>query len=270
MMKFFGFRKKVMTENIGLAFPEKSNEDQLLLIHEVYKELGILLLEILRSFYRFDDLLRRYADFEGEENLTQALAQGKGVFVMTAHLGNWELLTVSGPWRFLTSVTMVTKQLKPLWLHRIIAVTRHLLGVQMAIEPRTMHDIIRALRRKEMVGFVMDQFAGAPVGARVPFFGKAVGSHTALATLAIRYGAPVVPAIAVRKPNGRYLIRFDAPFSTLSDPDPDKAILLNTAAYVRHTEAWIREFPAQWLWIHRRWKGNLSPLAVGQVGEMLH
>ncbi|MGZ3693164.1 MAG: lysophospholipid acyltransferase family protein [Bdellovibrionota bacterium] len=266
---FFGFRRKVVTANIELAFPDQDARVSLALIREIYRQLGILFLEIFRSFFKFDDLLRRYADFEGEEHLTDALAQGKGVFVMTAHIGNWELLTISGPWRFLTSVTMVTKQLKPQWLHRIVEVTRHLLGVRMALEPKTMHEIIRALRRKEIVGFVMDQYAGAPVGARVPFFGKAVGSHTALATLALRTGAPVVPAIAVRKPDGRYLIRFDPVLPTLTDPDAELAVLLNTAAYVRHTEAWIREFPAQWLWIHKRWKGDLSPLPPGVIGELL-
>ncbi|MGZ3713672.1 MAG: lysophospholipid acyltransferase family protein, partial [Bdellovibrionota bacterium] len=96
-----------------------------------------------------------------------------------------------------------------------------------------------------------------------------VGSHTALATLALRTGAPVVPAIAVRKPDGRYLIRFDPVLPTLTDPDAELAVLLNTAAYVRHTEAWIREFPAQWLWIHKRWKGDLSPLPPGVIGELL-
>lgn len=269
LLHLFGFRKKVVADNLALAFPEKNGSELEALRRSTYRELGNLFLEIFRSFFKFDELLKRHADFEGEEHLQKALAEGKGVFVMSAHLGNWELLTCSGPWRFLTSVTMVTKQLKPHWLHRIIEVTRHLLGVRMAYEPKTMHDIIRALKRKEIVGFVMDQFAGAPVGARVPFFGKAVGSHTALAVLAVRYGAPVVPAIAVRKPDGRYLLRFDPALPTLTHADPDEAVLLNTAAYVRHTEGWIREFPSQWLWIHRRWKGDLSPLPEGKVGEML-
>lgn len=269
LLLFFRFRLVVVAANVALAFPEKTKEERQTLVKNTYLHLGLLFLEIFRSFYRFDDLLRRYADFEGEENLRAALAEGKGVFVMTAHLGNWELLAVSGPWRFLSSVTMVTKRLKPDWLHRIVAVTRHLLGVQMACEPKTMPDILRALRRKEMVGFVMDQYAGAPVGARVPFFGKAVGSHTALAALAVRNAVPVVGAICVRKSNGRYLIRFEKPLELEARGDSDEAILRNTAAYVRQTEAWIREFPEQWLWIHRRWKGDLSPLPAGEVGEML-
>jgi KDO2-lipid IV(A) lauroyltransferase len=188
---------------------------------------------------------------------------------MTAHLGNWEVLAASGPVLFSTGVTMVTKELKPAWLQRAVWVTRELLGIRMALEPRTMPGILRALKKGEIVGFVMDQYAGAPVGARVPFFGKPVGSHTALALLAQRTGAPVVPGLAVRRPDGRYLIRFDRPIPTENSGDQEKDVLANTAAYVSHTEAWVKEFPLQWMWVHRRWKGDLSPLPPGAVGEML-
>lgn len=115
----------------------------------------------------------------------------------------------------------------------------------------------------------MDQFAGAPVGARVPLFGIPVGSHTALAALAIRTGAPVIPTIAYRKANGSYVMRFEEPIPLLQSEDPELAIIKNTANYVAHTERWIREFPEQWLWIHRRWKGDLSPLPPNSAGEML-
>ena len=263
------FRAKVARENIARAFPEWNEERRGAFVKESYGELGILFLEILRSFYRFDRWIERLADVEGREHLEAALAEGKGIFAMTAHIGNWEVLTASGPTLFSTPVTMVTKELKPHWLHRVVSVTRELLGIKMACEPRTMQGILRALKKKEIVGFVMDQYTGAPVGARVPFFGVPVGSHTALATLAIRTGAPVVPAIAVRKPDGRYLIRFEPALATIDAGDQESSVLANTAAYVAITEKWVREFPSQWLWIHRRWKGDLSPLPPGTVGEML-
>lgn len=263
------FREKVANDNVALAFPYLTGEQRKKFLGEFYRELGITFLEMLGSFYRFDRFVERYSDVEGGEHVREALAKGKGLFVVSAHLGNWEVLTASGPTLFSTPVTMVTKALKPAWFHRVVVVTRGLLGVQMACEPKTMPMILRALKRKEIVGMVMDQYTGAPVGARVPFFGHPVGSHTALAFLALRTGAPVVPSISVRKPDGRYLIRFDPPFETLTDEDQDVAVLKNTAQYVRHTEAWVKEFPSQWMWIHRRWKGDLSPLPPGAVGEML-
>jgi KDO2-lipid IV(A) lauroyltransferase len=264
-----GFRREVVLHNLRLAFPYLDSAQRERFLHEHYREMGVLFLEMLRSFWKFDRFVERYSDVENDFYLREALAKGKGVFVMTAHLGNWEVLTASGPCLFSTGVSMVTKELKPKWFHRVVTVTRELLGVKMAVEPKTMPMILRALKKGEIVGFVMDQYTGAPVGARVPFFGYPVGSHTALAVLALRTGAPVVPAISVRKPDGRYLIRFDAPFETLTDESQEKAILLNTAQYVRHTEAWVKEFPLQWMWVHKRWKGDLSPLPPGAVGEML-
>ncbi len=264
-----GFRVEIAEANFGLAFPEISVEGKQKLLREFYREFGVLALELIRWFYKFDRFVERYCDIEGEEHLRAALAEGKGVFALTAHLGNWEVLAASGPSLFQTGVTMVTKELKPAWMHRLVEVTRALLGVRMACEPRTMPEILRVLKRKEIVGFVMDQYAGAPVGARVPFFGYPVGSHTALAALAQRTGAPVVPAIAVRKANGRYLIRFDSPLRLVEKSDTDAALIANTALFVRHIEGWVREFPAQWLWIHRRWKGDLSPLSPQEEGEML-
>jgi Kdo2-lipid IVA lauroyltransferase/acyltransferase len=269
LLRAFGMREKVARENVDRAFPEWSAEERARFVEKSYGELGTLFLEMLRSFFKFDRFIERYADLENEHHLEEALAQGKGVFVMTAHLGNWEVLTAVGPTLLSTPVTMVTKELKPQWFHRAVEVTRALLGIKMACEPRTMQGILRALKKKEIVGFVMDQFTGAPVGARVPFFGVPVGSHTALATLAMRTGAPVVPAIAVRKPDGRYLIRFDAALATIDAGDQEQSVLANTAAYVARTEAWVREFPEQWMWIHRRWKGDLSSLPQGAIGEML-
>ena len=188
---------------------------------------------------------------------------------MTAHLGNWEALTALGARELGVPVNMVTKQLKPAWLHRLVETERSLLRIKMAFEPRTMPTIMRALKKGELVGFVMDQFAGAPVGARVPFFGKPVGSHVALATLALRMNVPVVPAIAIRKPDGRYKVRFEPQIPLVDSGDKGMDIIQNTANYVAHTERWIRDYPEQWLWIHRRWKGDLSPLAPNSVGEML-
>jgi Kdo2-lipid IVA lauroyltransferase/acyltransferase len=263
------FRSEVANSNLKIAFPYLSAEQRKLFLRDFYAEIGVLFLEMLASFFQFRRFVEKNCDVEGGDNLRNALKEGKGVFVMTAHLGNWEVLCATGPLFFQTPVTMVTKVLKPEWFHRVVVLTREMLGVKMACEPKTMQSILRALKKNEIVGFVMDQYTGAPVGARVPFFGVPVGSHTALATLALRTEAPVVPAIGVRKPDGRYLIRFEPAFHTLTDENQEVAVLKNTAQYVKHTEAWIKEFPLQWMWVHRRWKGDLSPLPTGAIGEML-
>lgn len=263
------FRKKIAAENIQRAYPDWSKAQRAELLRKNYEHYGILFLEMLRSFWRFSDFLHQYCDVAGRENLQAALAKGKGVLVMTAHSGSWELLTATGQNFFQYGTTMVTKKLKPDWLHDFVVKERASFGVKMACEPRTMPIVMRALKAKEIVGFVMDQYTGAPVGARVPFFGIPVGSHTALATIALRTEAVVVPAVCFRKKNGRYCARFEPALETIRRENVDQAILENTAKYVSITERWVRECPEQWMWIHRRWKGDLSPLPPNSVGEFL-
>ena len=263
------FRKKVVEENVLRAFPKFTNTERNNFLKKNYRHYGILFLEILRFFFRFDLFLARYCEVEGEENVRRALAKGKGAFVMTAHLGNWEVLTGCGSYYLKVPCTMVTKRLKPAWLHNLAEATRARLGVKMAFEPKTMQGVLRGLKSNGLVGFVMDQYTGAPVGARVPFFGVPVGSQTALAMLALRTGASVIPAVAYRRPDGRYVARFEQELELISHDDLDQAVILNTAKFVAHTERWIREWPEQWLWIHRRWKGDLSPLPPNCAGEML-
>jgi len=270
LLFWLGFRVRIARENIGLAFAEWEPARREQLLRDHFEELGILFLELLRMFYRFDRFFDRYADVEGHEPIQRAIDEGgKGVFAMTAHLGNWEVLTLTGRRVFGRQAVMVTKELKPHWLHRVVGVTRSLLGVEMATEPRTMQGVLRGLKQNNIVGWVMDQYAGAPVGVRVPFFGKPVGSHTALAMLAIRTGTPVFPALAVRKRDGRYLVRFGPAIELVDRGDTEASVIANTALFVRHIEEMVREFPAQWLWIHRRWKGDLSPLPPHSEGEML-
>jgi Kdo2-lipid IVA lauroyltransferase/acyltransferase len=264
-----GFRSEVARENIALALPELRPEEREFLLKGSFGELGILFLELLRFFYRFPSFVERNTVLENQHYLKDALAQGKGVLVSTAHLGNWEVLAAAGPVLVGVSSTMVTKSLKPQWLQRIVVVVRELMGVKMAFEPKTLSQVMRALRNKEIVGFVMDQYAGAPVGARVPFFGKPVGSHTALATIALRTGAPIVPGVAVRDVKGRYHVKFYPPIPLPEAASFEEKVLKLTAALVAQVESMVREYPEQWLWIHRRWKGDLSPLPQGAIGEML-
>ncbi len=276
---WFGFRRSVMEKNLSRAFPSLSREELESLVNQNYQHFSQLLFEFIRSFsvMGFRNFLEREVRCEGEQHLREALSEGRGAFVMTAHLGNWEVLPAHGTHVLGVPVTMVTKTLKPSWLHDIVESTRLRLGTRMAFEPKTMKIVMKALKNKEVVGFAIDQFAGAPVGARVPFFGTPVGSHTALATLALRTGSPVVPGLAIRNPDGGFTVRFEPKIQTIrvTEASPGYAsaraeeVIRNTAAYTAWVEERVRKNPEQWLWIHRRWKGDLSPLPSKVLGEML-
>jgi Kdo2-lipid IVA lauroyltransferase/acyltransferase len=276
VLDFFEFRKRVVVENLRRAFPEWSDQKLAAVVRAQYTSFGCLLLEFLRSFHpNFGEIIDRESTCEGLENLDAARAGGKGALVMTAHIGNWEAFCSHGAYVSKIPVTMVTKRLEPAWFQDYVVKVRESFGTKMAFEPKTMQLVIKTLRDKKVVGFAIDQFAGSPVGARVPFFGVPVGTHTALAVLAQRFEAPVVPGYAVRKPGGGFHVVFEPalPFvkfdSATANNPREQEIIANTAAYNQVVERWVRRYPEQWLWIHRRWKGDLSPLAEGSIGEMM-
>ena len=102
---------------------------------------------------------------------------------------------------------IVTKRLKPSWIHEAVERGRSRCHYKATYEPRTMKDVLRHLKSGETVGFVMDQYSGPPVGIRVPVFGVPVGTPAAIATLAKRTGAPVIPVVSYRLEDGRYVTR---------------------------------------------------------------
>ncbi|MCO5141760.1 MAG: lysophospholipid acyltransferase family protein [Oligoflexia bacterium] len=266
---YFGFRRDVVENNFKIVSESKEPINDIN-IQAFYEQFGILLIEFLSSFYKYERIIRKIVTIENVEYLNKAQAKGLGVLVMTSHMANWEILPMTGVEVLHKKVTMVTKRLKPDWFHRIVFVTRELMGIKMALEPRTMKDVLKALKNKEIVGFVMDQYAGAPVGARVHFFDKPTGSHTALANIALRTEAPVVPATVIRQKNGKFIVRFEPEIEIRNTGELENDVIYNTAQFVSHTERWVRENPNQWLWMHRRWKGDLSPLSPNSYGEMLH
>jgi KDO2-lipid IV(A) lauroyltransferase len=166
-------------------------------------------------------------------------------------------------------ILLVTKHLKPEWLHRAIERARARCQVSATYEPKTLRDVLRHLKAGQVVGFVLDQYAGAPVGMRVPVFGIPVGTTTAVAMLAKRTGAPVLPIVNYRLPGGDYRVDIRPPLAWELSPteDADEEIGINTAHYAAVLEKDIYAHPEQWLWSHRRFKGDLSPLRPNEWYE---
>ena len=125
------------------------------------------------------------------------------------------------------------------------------------------------LKKQGTVGFVLDQYAGPPVGTRVPVFGIPVGTPSVVAALVKRTGARVLPVVSFREPSGRHRVQIRPAIEWKSEPNQDAQyeLGLNTAYYASILEKDIYAHPEQWLWTHRRFKGDLSPLREGEWSE---
>jgi Kdo2-lipid IVA lauroyltransferase/acyltransferase len=262
VLQTFGLRSRVIAENLQIAFPGESFDavqKREALYASAYRHLGHLVLEILMLLGPMKKYSMKYTDFHGLEHWEKAKKKGKGVLFVASHVGNWEIMTARGALSGI-DILLVTKHLKPEWLHRAIEEGRARCNVRATYEPRTLRDVIFHLRRNGTVGFVLDQYTGPPVGVRVPVFGVPVGTSLALATLAKRTGAVVLPVLNYRAPSGRLVVEIQPEVEWQVHENPQLELAQNTARYAQILEGHIRSYPEQWLWTHRRFKGDLTPL----------
>ncbi len=258
-----GLRKKVIAENLARVFPGDSAK-QVALFRDAYRHLGNLILEFFFVFGPMPAFVARRREVKGDEHWIAAKKTGRGVIFLASHLGNWEIMGAVGGQIHFRELLFVTKRLKPAWFHRLVENARASYGVSGTYEPRTLKDVLSALKKNRTVGFVQDQYVGPPTGIRVPFFGVHVGTSRVVATLAKRTGAVILPVYNLRRDDGSYIIVIEPALPWITDTDPERELRLNTEAYTARIEAQIRMHPAQWLWSHRRFKGDLGPLLPGE------
>ena len=261
-ISLLGYRKRVVRENLLRAYPGEDTASRTIrrdVESKFYENFGQLIFEIFFLFGPMKRFVSRNATLEGLDHWKAAQNEGKGVLFLSSHLGNWEVMAAAGA---LASIplTIVTKQLKPQWLHEAIEAGRLSCGTKATYEPKTLRTILNAIRKKETVGIVLDQYAGHPQGVRVPFLGTPVGTSSGLAVIAKRTEAPVLPVETIRLDRGRFRVIIHPPLKWVKDANPQRELALNTANYASVIEAFVRRTPEQWLWSHRRFKGDLSPL----------
>lgn len=244
--------KRVARENLANCLPELSETAREDLLRANFEHYGILLLELAHMFAPIPGHWRAYAQrttrLVGFENWKRGHDKGKGVLFCSTHHANWELMASGGALGGVP-LTIVTRRLKPQWLHDWMIARRLEAGVKCGIQPRTMPAVLKALKSGESAGFVMDQYMLPPMGAPLRFFGVAVETITAIAPLARRTGAAIIPVRTQRGADGLVRIVFE-PELPLEGTDEE----VNQRLADR-VEAWIRGNPAQWIWGHRRFKG---------------
>ena len=256
----FQYRSQVVSENLARAYPHDLKKQQQIL-KATYQHLGNLFLEILLVVGPLKSFVQKYVTIIGMEHVVEAKKKGKGILFQVNHMGNWEVLLAALGVQLDCDLMMVTKSLKPAWFHEGMQKGRLRCGVKATYEPRTMRDIMNQLKKKGSVAMATDQYLGPPVGVRVPFFGIPVGTSILVATLAKRTQAEVLSTDMYRTPDGRFVVEIHPPLEWETHPaHPHYEIVKNTEKYAQFIEACVYRHPEQWLWTHRRFKGDLSPL----------
>lgn len=242
-------RRTVALENLTRAFPERPAPELARVGRDSFRHLGMNFVESCVFYFRPPARLLSRVSIEGLSHFESADALGRGMLLLTAHYGNWELLAASHALaRFPLSVVM--RPLDSTAFETILERFRLRSGVELITKRRALTDIVDALRRRRMVGILLDQNASRREGVFVPFFGVPASTSKGMALIALRTGAPVLPVFIRRRPDGRHVVHAGAPVPVPSDGD----VVAFTRAFNEAIEAAIRRAPEQWFWLHRRWK----------------
>src|SRR5262245_33624323 len=250
-------RRRTVLANLRRAFGGLSDTEIVTLAQAHYAHLARSLFEIVRFQFLSVERRARLARVENAEPAMRAHALGKGLLLLTGHLGNFEVATVAAIRNFAQyhgGFHVLRRPLSPRWLEHLVVRRFRAAGLEVLPKRGSLDQLLDKLAQGHAVAFVMDQHAAGRDGVRVDFFGHPAGTFRSLAIVALATGAPVVPVSSWREPNGRHVLRFEEALPTIHHDDPNQAIRLNTRAYNEVLEQLILRHPEQWFWTHRRWK----------------
>lgn len=251
-------RRRVVLANLRLVFGEKAPEREIVrLAQAFYAHMARFLIEFLRFSWLSTARRAALVRVENVDAILRAHAQGKGVLVLTGHLGNWELATVAGMANFPQHrgrLHIPRKPLHPAWLDALVTGRFRRAGLGVLPKKGALDSILERLAAQDVIVFIFDQYAGGRDGIEVEFFGHMAKTFRSLATIALATGAPVVPSATWREPDGQHVLRFEEALPVIECDDPDQAIRANTRAFNAALERLILRHPEQWFWMHRRWK----------------
>jgi KDO2-lipid IV(A) lauroyltransferase len=257
-----GRLRRVGVRNLELAFPEMAVAEREAILRSEYRNLGLLLAEFCKMPGYTARTASRFIRYEGLENYLRARERGKGVLVLTGHLGAWEL---SSFYHSLMGMPMgmVIRRLDNPLVDAFVNRIRCLHGNRVIHKDDFARGLIASMRAGETVGILMDTNMTPPQGVFVPFFGVPACTASGMARIAARTGAAVVPGFLLwEHSEQKYVLHFGEELAVVDTGDADEDAVTNTAAFTETIEAYVRQYPEQWLWMHRRWKTR----PVGEEG----
>jgi len=246
--------RHVGMRNLAMALPEKKRHEHARILRGEFTSLGRQLAEVCQ-FPRYTlENVSRVVVYDGFENYERAAARGKGVLFLTAHFGGWELSafvhSLHGHW-----LHVVMRNLDNVYLDSQIRSNRSMQGNTTVSKDNFVRGLLAAMKAGEVVGILMDTNMTPPQGAFVDFFGIPACTASGLARIALRTDAAVVPTFTLwDRTLRKYRLRFDPALKLVRTGNDEEDIVSNTQLFTKIIEDYVRRYPDQWLWVHRRWK----------------
>ena len=243
--------RKIAFDNLRASFPGKTEAELNDIIKKLYDNMGRSFTEFLYLPKLPLEKLKTLIKVKGEEHLKAAIKKGKGVIVIVSHFGNWELMGARYT-EYGTSTVIAFPQSNVL-TDKVITKYRTNAGMQIIFTGNAVKDIFRALRNKEMVGFLADQDAHGE-GVFIDFFGRPASTNRGPAVMALKTKAAIITSFIAREKDNTFTLHIEPELPLVDTGDFEADVRKNTENWSMVLERYVREYPEQWFWVHRRWK----------------
>lgn len=246
-------RRDIVFKNLDIAFPEWSEKKKKQVAWDSMKNIGRSFIEYFKYPFLNKQNIDKWVNLEGAEHLQAALDEGKGVCVLSMHTGSGDMalagLVLNG-----FPIQLISKEFKLKWLNEMWFKMRGRLGTKFIPPRNSSFQVLRGLKKKDAVIFVLDQYTGPPIGCKTQFFGKETGTALGLAVMVRKTKAPVIPVYDLRVNGDEHRVIIDKPIAFEDLGDKDETLKHMTQKYTNYIEEVVRKHPEQWMWVHRRWK----------------
>ena len=264
---FIPIRKKLTLENLRQAFPQKSPKEIDDIARKTYRNVVIALLEIFWFPRLTETKLREIVSMPDTNIMDARLKEGKGLIMLGAHFGNWELNALAVGLLGGHPLTIIVQEQRNKYVDAFMSRCRVLFGSKLVVMKKSPREILAALQHNQVVAMLADQ-SGPQEGLFVEYFGRPASTHRGPAVFSVRTGAPIVMSFILRNADGRYRVVFEeVDTQNLSGSEDDKIAVL-TARHVTMLEKYATLYPDHWLWMHKRWKH--TPPATSAIEEKVH
>lgn len=246
--------REITKQNLRVSLEKGLSDAELARIAiSCFENLGLSLTEMVRAEKMAVSEIMKNITIEGMEHYKDAIRQGKGVVLLGAHFGSWELLGIIISIIFQKGYVVARKLDNP-FVERKLGRIRSSKGNLTLNKNDAFWEMIRLLKKGEIVGVLMDQNVSRREGVFVPFFGQPACTNKGLAMILLKTGTPAVPIFMVRRPDGTHRVEIKPAVSLIHTGNLKSDIRENTAQITRSIEDMVRKHPEQWFWMHRRWK----------------
>jgi KDO2-lipid IV(A) lauroyltransferase len=251
----WGSRRRIAIDNLRNSISAKAiviYEPAENIIRDNFKNLGRSFVEIIKIYFGMSRKIINSVEIEGAENLHKAKSKGKGILFLTGHCGNWELMAIATSVK-LAAVAIVARPIDNPYINNFIEYVRKSYGNSIIYKQGALKPILRILKGNGCVGILIDQAVIPDEGYVIDFLGRGAWTTKMPALIARKTGAAILP-VFINRAHGGHRMKIYQEIELSKSDDREEAVKEDTKKFSGFIERYIIEYPAEWLWIHRRWK----------------